>query len=230
MTTNEDRSAQSHGYAYAFRGLLQTHPDIEELIADLARRKPLNRGRCRRESLKEIHERMLMALRAKGLTCTDYPFSTQTLARSSLRRFVHEIRYGNFKQVAQDCTDNRKSNIAGAGNLAATCTVRGNKELGRRAYVQFMGVRYSSVRLANTPSMIEHRIVLSVDKNNLQKITAYLENGQYFDCLEPLCPTWRVPHTYEFRRQFLRKCRKAHVPEEIFQVREALKQPNKVKG
>lgn len=178
-------NAYCRRHSSAFRNLLETHPDIAALITKRARRKSPRYGRSGRVPISEIHREMCMALRAKGLTGSDYPFSTQTLARSAFTRFVNEVRYGDFKQVVKDCADSLKQNIARSGNLSATRKVLGNRDLGQRGYIQLIRVRYSSVRLANTPSLIGTRVVLSVDRNNRQKISAFLESGQFFDCLEP---------------------------------------------
>ncbi len=196
----------------AFRNLLETHPDIAERISKLPKRKSPVYGREGRAPICESHREMCMALRAKGLTNSDYPFSTRTLGRSALKRFVYEIRYGNFQKKS---SDRPKSTIAGAGNLSTTRKVLGSTERGRRPFVVFMGVRYTGLYLAQTPSLIGRKVILSIHRNNLQTIAAFSENGQFFDVLEPSSPKWRVPHSYEFRKQVLKRCRQAYVPKEI---------------
>jgi len=94
--------------------------------------------------------------------------------------------------------------------LATTRKVLGSTERGRRPSIFFMGVRYTSLRLARTPSLIGRKVILIVNKNNLQTISVFLENGQFFDALEPSSAIWRVPHSYEFRKQFLKRCRQAY--------------------
>lgn len=100
--------------------------------------------------------------------------------------------------------------------LATTRKVLGSTERGRRPFVVYMGVRYTSVRLAQPPSLIGRKVILSIHRNNLQTISVFLENGQFFDVLKPSSLKWRVPHSYEFRKQVLKKrCRQAYVPKEI---------------
>lgn len=87
-------------------------------------------------------------------------------------------------------------------NLRVTRVVRGGKKEGRRPYIQYENVRYSSENLAKTPSMIGQKLELNVDYDKMHIINAYLENGCFFDYLIPKDRKWQVPHTYEDRKLF----------------------------
>lgn len=119
------------------------------------------------------------------------------------------------KDFQKNSSDRQKPTIAGTNNLSTTRKVLGSIERGRCPFVEFMGVRYTSVRLAQRPSLLGRKVILSIHRNNLQTISAFLENGQFFALLKPSSPKWRVPHSYEFRKQVLKRCRQAYFPKEI---------------
>ena len=56
-------------------------------------------------------------------------------------------------------------------------SVRGNGKKGRRPYVQFMRVRYSSSLLADGWGLIGKKVIIFVDESDLRVITAYTLDG-----------------------------------------------------
>jgi len=89
-------------------------------------------------------------------------------------------------------------------NLTKEVTVRGGKQEGRRPYIRYEHVRYSSESLRKTPSLAGQKFILSIDFDDLSSIRAYLMDGTFFDILIPMDRKWRKPHTYEDRKRFYR--------------------------
>lgn len=89
-------------------------------------------------------------------------------------------------------------------NLTDTRVVRGDKQEGRRPYIQYENIRYSSENLKKTPSMQGQTLSLSIDVDNLQQITAFNEDGSFFDYLIPNARKWQHPHTIEERKLWFR--------------------------
>lgn len=64
--------------------------------------------------------------------------------------------------------------------------IRGDRENGRRAYIQYERVRYTSDILAKTSGLIGKKISLEVDEDDLRQVKAYLENGSSIGFLKAM--------------------------------------------
>lgn len=89
-------------------------------------------------------------------------------------------------------------------NVKKTRVVCADKKRGRRPYIQYEHVRYSSENLQKMPSMEGETLRLSIDVDNLQQITAFNSDGTFFDYLIPKARKWQDPHTLEYRKLFYR--------------------------
>lgn len=69
-------------------------------------------------------------------------------------------------------------------------TVRGDRSRGRRPYIDFRGLLYSSRQLRDRPELIGKKIILLIDPDDISILGARLENGQKLEPLEML----RIPH------------------------------------
>lgn len=82
-------------------------------------------------------------------------------------------------------------------------TVRGSQKSGKRPYIQFCGVRYSSDFLRGKYSLVGKNITIVVNQADARVIRAFNENGE---SLGPLvaAPPWNdKPHTLTIRRAVL---------------------------
>lgn len=68
--------------------------------------------------------------------------------------------------------------------MEAKRTVMGNVKRGRRPYLQFKGVRYSSQKLRRKPDMIGKQLLLRINPDDLRTIDVFLEDGCFFDTLQ----------------------------------------------
>lgn len=87
------------------------------------------------------------------------------------------------------------------GITVETRFVRGNREAGRRPYVEIDRVHYTNPVLANAMGMIGKKLRLHVRESNLCTVTAYLESGEEIGVLTAQGAWGRVPHTREMRKQ-----------------------------
>lgn len=82
----------------------------------------------------------------------------------------------------------RKLPIKPAGTilipLLKVCTVRGGRANGRRPYIQFEGVRYTSAVLAQSAGLVGKSLTIEIDDNDLRVCKAYLQNGSEFGILQ----------------------------------------------
>lgn len=106
-----------------FNLLLETHPDIKDLITDLYlgthRRtlepamKPLN-----------IHKKFIEQCRNKGIPLSQYPFNTKNMGRKALQRFLNRIAYLHFgegnRRYGQDAKTRAKHTGEGEQNHPST--------------------------------------------------------------------------------------------------------------
>lgn len=88
--------------------------------------------------------------------------------------------------------------------LRIRAQVCGDVKNGRRPYVNYQSVRYSSELLANSPCMIGTTFVLAVDTNDLRILKAYAENGEEVGVLQASNWWGLVPHDLTTRRAIMR--------------------------
>lgn len=99
--------------AFAFGNLLEIHAQIAKPTNNPTLSKAPVYGRSGRAPISAIYREILAELRAKKLTGSNYSFCTKTIAHNTLKLFIYKIRYCNFRQVFQDCTDNLKPVLVG---------------------------------------------------------------------------------------------------------------------
>lgn len=89
------------GYAGSFQLLLDTHPEIAELIETLLLKKSKNGFNVHqaRISFREIHSLFCQKLRALGLTDSDYPFNTYEVGYRSLCKYCEQIELEASERV-----------------------------------------------------------------------------------------------------------------------------------
>lgn len=68
--------------------------------------------------------------------------------------------------------------------LLKICTVRGGRANGRRPYIQFEGVRYTSSVLAQSAGLVGQKLTIEIDESDLRVCKAYLQNGSEFGMLQ----------------------------------------------
>jgi hypothetical protein len=85
-------------------------------------------------------------------------------------------------------------------DIEVTRVVRGNMKKGRRPYVEYEGVRYTSAILARSPELIGKRLRLIVNPENACTVLAFLPNGAELGILTAHGVWGRIPHTLEARK------------------------------
>jgi hypothetical protein len=124
----------------AFHFLLDRYPSIKETI-DLAY---LKRGKQSvlepAIRIKHLHKKFLDACRNAGLTPSDYPFNTVTLAKRSLERYVKTLEHEHFNRAAKRYGDE-------ASQLARSTGIPTTAPMVIRPYerVQFDGHRIDAI-------------------------------------------------------------------------------------
>lgn len=58
-----------------------------------------------------------------------------------------------------------------------TCTVRGGLDSGRKPYIQFENVRYSSSVLGEAVGLVGKKLIIHIDESDLRQVTAFLSSG-----------------------------------------------------
>ncbi|MEN5109302.1 hypothetical protein ABE521_10635 [Pseudomonas sp. TWI672] len=84
--------------------------------------------------------------------------------------------------------------------MKRTVTVRGNSKKGRRPYVQFMRVRYSSSLLADGWGLIGKKVIIYIDENDLRVLTAYTPDGFLLGKLVAMGPWADTKHDLKTRK------------------------------
>jgi len=89
--------------------------------------------------------------------------------------------------------------------------VRGKIKTGERPYVRYMGVRYYSERLSNSPSLIGQKITLQVKVRDLRIIRLYLEDGQEFGDIVASQEWAGTAHDLRTRKAILKCIRRGRI-------------------
>lgn len=85
-------------------------------------------------------------------------------------------------------------------HFETTRTVRGNLTEGRRPYVEYEGVRYTSAILARSPELVGKTLRLVVDPEDVRMVKAFLPNGAELGFLMGHGMWGWTPHTLEMRK------------------------------
>lgn len=88
--------------------------------------------------------------------------------------------------------------------LQAHATVRGSLKRGERPYIRYMGVRYYSEKLNNSPRMIGQKVVIECRTRDLRRLKIFTSNGDEFGTVE-VSQAWAAqPHDLRTRKAILR--------------------------
>lgn len=90
--------------------------------------------------------------------------------------------------------------VARVLNVFKTVTVRGGVESGRRPYVHYLSVNYSSDVLKLASHWVGQKISIEIDVRDLRTVRAYAPNGAEIGVLRAAPPWHRTPHTLEMRQ------------------------------
>lgn len=93
--------------------------------------------------------------------------------------------------------------VRSIANIRTTATVKGGVKHGRRPYVQYLGVRYSSETLGRSHHLAGMKVTLVVDDEDLRTIHIYQENGSPLGVVQAGPPWHRVPHSIIIRKAVL---------------------------
>ncbi|NTY39852.1 hypothetical protein [Burkholderia diffusa] len=83
-------------------------------------------------------------------------------------------------------------------------TVRGSVRSGRRPYVQFEHVRYTSPLLSDSPWLLGKKLVIWVDDNDLRQVRAFLSGGQEYGILVAQAKWGVTKHNLTTRKAIFR--------------------------
>jgi len=89
------------------------------------------------------------------------------------------------------------------GTQIVTVTVRGNREKGRRPYVQYRGVHYASPILSCAHDLIGEQIRIHVRHDDLRTFKAFLANGEEIGILTATGGWGRTAHDTKLRKEVL---------------------------
>jgi putative transposase len=104
-----------------------------------------------------------------------------------------------MKDMIRKLPASRRNNLR-LLDMEVSRQVRGSMKDGRRPYVEFESVRYTSSILARSPELIGKRLRLSVDPESASKVCAYLPSGAELGVLTARGVWGRTPHTLEARK------------------------------
>lgn len=95
------------------------------------------------------------------------------------------------------------------------CPVKGSLQKGRRPYINFHGVQYSSRLLQQATDLMGKPIRIYMDPQDMRVVQAYLPNGAEFGPLNAARPWHRTKHSLRLRQEIqrLRRARKLHLSE-----------------
>jgi putative transposase len=87
------------------------------------------------------------------------------------------------------------------GITVETRFIRGNREQGRRPYIEIDRVHYSNIVLANAMALIGEKLRIHIRESDMCTVTAYLESGEELGVLTAQGGWGRTRHTREMRKQ-----------------------------
>jgi transposase InsO family protein len=85
-------------------------------------------------------------------------------------------------------------------NIQLTRSVRGSREKGVGAHINFEGVRYRNDVLSRSPDLIGQKLTIVIDPQDIRSIFAFLPSGAEFGILTAQGKWGRTPHTLEMRQ------------------------------
>ena len=88
-------------------------------------------------------------------------------------------------------------------NIQLLRVVRGNRQNGTGAHINFEGVRYRSDVLSRSPDLIGQPLTVVVDPEDIRSVFAFLPSGAEFGVLTAQGKWGRTPHTLEMRQATL---------------------------
>jgi putative transposase len=103
------------------------------------------------------------------------------------------------KQMIRRLPEMKRKNLQ-LLNMEVSRVVRGNMRRGRRPYVEFEGVRYTSPVLSRSPELIRKRLRLIVNLDDARTALAFLPNGAELGFITAHGIWGRKAHTLEVRK------------------------------
>lgn len=99
----ENNIDENFNYTGSFNLLLETYPSLKEFIINLYfNRTSSNKNIFEPKiSIKNLHKKFINMCRELGIKNNEYPFNTDSLARKSLERFVHDLSTNYFIESAK---------------------------------------------------------------------------------------------------------------------------------
>ncbi|NUU75389.1 hypothetical protein [Paenibacillus xylanilyticus] len=93
-------------------------------------------------------------------------------------------------------------------SLQTTREIKGDVKHGRRPYIQYENVRYTSSLLSRSPGLIGKKVDIFVNVDDLRVIRAFLPDGSELGKLKAAGKWGITPHTLQVRREIFRLKRK----------------------
>ncbi|MEA2206519.1 MAG: putative transposase [Blastocatellia bacterium] len=119
--------------------------------------------------------------------------------RSPLEHLSMLLQDEETKQMIRKLPEVTRNNLR-LLDLEVSRDVQGDVKAGRRCYIEFQSVRYTSPLLARSPELIGKRLRLRVDPENASSLRAFLPNGAELGILTAHGIWGRTPHTLEARK------------------------------
>ena len=114
---------------------------------------------------------------------------------SPLEIFESRIEQGiTISQIPSE--DRNKINLF---PISKICSVKGNLQQGRRPYIHFKNVRYTSPELSRDFVMINEKITILVNTDDLRTVIAYRKDGSEYGVLTASGKWGATPHSLKFR-------------------------------
>jgi len=119
---------------------------------------------------------------------SNYGFSPLEIFESRLEQGV------TISQIPRE--DRSKINLF---PISKICSVRGNLQKGRRPYIHYKNVRYTSPELSRDFAMINEEITIMVNTDDLRTVIAYRKDGSEYGVLTAKSKWGTTPHSLKFR-------------------------------
>lgn len=119
---------------------------------------------------------------------SNYGFSPLEIFESRLEQGV------TISQIPSE--DRNKINLF---PISKVCSVKGSLKQGRRPYIHFKNVRYTSPELSRDFVMINEEITIMVNTDDLRTVIAYRKDGSEYGVLTASSKWGATPHSLKFR-------------------------------
>lgn len=114
------------------------------------------------------------------------------------------------------CSNNEIETVNDFLLISNEVTVRGNKKEGRRPYIHFLGAKYRNDVLASDYSLLNKRITITYNPDDISSVKAFLPNGKCIGELKAVGEFGRIAHSVKSRREILKYARENEKNNNIF--------------